>query len=58
MWMKEIEQVTGINPVALGVSPDPNAPVSTTQSALQATANVVKPIADACFEVKRVLVRR
>lgn len=53
MWMKEIEHMTGINPVSLGGTPDPNAPVATTQAALQATANVLKPIIDSCFEVKQ-----
>jgi hypothetical protein len=52
MWMQQIERHTGINPVTLGATPDPNAPVGTTEAAMQATANVIKPIADACFEVK------
>jgi hypothetical protein len=49
---KLIEEITGINPLSLGSSPDPNAPVGTTEAALQATSNVLKPIMDACFEVK------
>ncbi len=52
MWMKEIENMTGINALTLGGTPDPNAPVSTTQLSMQASANVIKPIMDACFEVK------
>jgi hypothetical protein len=53
MWMKQIENLTGINPVSLGGTPDPSAPVATTQAALQATSNVLKPIVDACFEIKQ-----
>ena len=49
---KLIEEIVGINPLTLGSSPDPNAPVATTEAALQATSNVLKPIMDACFEVK------
>lgn len=49
---KLIEEITGINPLSLGSSPDPNAPVGTTEAALQATSNVLKPIMDACFEIK------
>ena len=53
MYYKEIENVTGINPLALGASPDPNAPVATAEAALRATANVIKPIVDALFEEKQ-----
>jgi hypothetical protein len=53
MWMKEIEHMTGINPVSLGGTPDPGAPVATTQAALAATANVLKPIAEAALEIKQ-----
>jgi hypothetical protein len=49
---KLIEEIVGINPITLGSSPDPNAPVGTTEAALQATSNVLKPIMDACFEIK------
>lgn len=52
MLYKSIEDVTGINPLSLGASPDPNAPVSTSEAALRATANVLKPIADSMFELK------
>jgi hypothetical protein len=53
MWMKEIEHMTGINPVSLGGVPDPNVPAKDIQVSLQATANVLKPIVDACFEIKQ-----
>jgi len=52
LLFKQLELMTGINPVALGASPDPNAPVGTTQAALQATTNVLKPLMDSCFELK------
>jgi len=53
MLFRQLELMTGINPVSLGASPDPNAPVGTTQAALQATTNVLKPIMDGCYEIKK-----
>jgi len=53
LLFKQLELMTGINPVSLGATPDPNAPVGTTQAALQASANVLKPLMDACYEVKK-----
>jgi hypothetical protein len=50
-----IENITGLNPVALGTNPDPNAPVGTTQMALNATNNTLKPFITALFEIKRSL---
>ncbi len=52
MYYKSIEDIVGINPLSLGASPDPNAPVSTSEAALRATSNVLKPIIDALFEEK------
>lgn len=52
MYYKSIEDIVGINPLSLGASPDPKAPVSTSEAALRATSNVLKPIVDALFEVK------
>ena len=49
---RKIELFTGISLMSLGVSPDPKMPVGTTKEALMATANVLKPILDACFEIK------
>jgi len=48
-----LEQVTGINPITLGQSPSPDAPVATTEASMQATSNIIKPIATALFEVKQ-----
>jgi hypothetical protein len=53
MLFSLLEKLTGISPVALGVSPDPDAPVGTTQAALAATNNVLKPLMDACYELKK-----
>lgn len=47
------EQTTGINPVSLGQTPSPDAPVGTTEASLAATSNIIKPIATALFEVKQ-----
>jgi hypothetical protein len=52
MYYKSIEDIVGINPLSLGATPDPNAPVSTSEAALRATSNVLKPILDATFELK------
>jgi len=52
MIFQLLSEVTGINPVALGQSPNPEAPVSTTEAALQATTNVIKPIITAMRELK------
>lgn len=54
-YYRQIENTVGINPLALGASPDPNAPVSTSEAALRATSNVLKPIIDATFELKESL---
>jgi hypothetical protein len=53
MQFQLLERLTGINPVSLGGTPDPNAPVGTTQAAMQGTTNVLKPILDAVFEIKK-----
>lgn len=52
MWYQQIENVTGINPLSLGVSPDKEAPVKTSEAALQATNNVLKPMLHALLEQK------
>ena len=50
---KMIEDITGINPISLGATPDASAPVTTTRFALQATSNALKPIMLAILELKR-----
>jgi hypothetical protein len=52
MMFWQLEKITGINPVTLGSTPDPNAPVGTTEAAIQGTSNVIKPMLDAIFEIK------
>lgn len=53
MQFSLLERVTGVNPVSLGGTPDPNAPVGTTNAAMQGTNNVLKPILDSIFEIKK-----
>jgi hypothetical protein len=53
MQFRLFEQVTGINPITLGQSPSPDAPVATTEASMQATSNIIKPIATAIFELKQ-----
>ena len=50
---KMIEDITGINPISLGATPDASAPVTTTRFALQATSNALKPIMMSIIELKR-----
>ena len=47
-----IEEIVGINPLTLGATPDPKAPVATSEAALRATSNILKPVMDAIFEIK------
>jgi hypothetical protein len=48
-----IEEVIGINPVAMGGSPTKDSQVGTTEMAMQATSNVLKPIVEGIFETKK-----
>ncbi len=57
MYYQQIENTIGINPLSLGVTPDTNAPVSTSEAALQATFNVLKPIMDARLRQKESVAR-
>ena len=41
-----VEYITGLNPLTLGASPDPNAPVTTSQMAVNATSSAIRPIVD------------
>ena len=47
-----IEQTTGLSPVALGGTPDPEAPVTTTERSLEATHNALKPLINGIFTIK------
>lgn len=46
------ESITGINPIVLGGTPNPNAPVGTTQMSVAAVASVFKPLLDGFMNVK------
>jgi hypothetical protein len=54
---KLIEDLTGLSPVSLGASPDPNAPVQTTERSLQSTHNALKPLIRGIFKMKDMLAR-
>jgi hypothetical protein len=54
---KLIEDLTGLSPISLGASPDPNAPVATSERSLQATHNSLKPLIRGIFRLKDMLAR-
>jgi hypothetical protein len=48
-----IEDITGINPVALGATPNPSAPVGTTEIAVRSMTTTLKPLLSAYLYVKQ-----
>ncbi|MHA1122316.1 MAG: hypothetical protein ACTSPC_05835 [Candidatus Heimdallarchaeota archaeon] len=50
--MQLIENITGINPLAIGQTPNPNAPVGTSEMAVAATAKVLRPLLNGVFRIK------
>ena len=48
-----IESITGVNPLALGEQPDPNAPVGTSKLSLAAVSNILKYLVDGYLNVKK-----
>jgi len=48
-----VESITGVNPIALGETPNPNAPVSTTKMALSSVSNILKYLVDGFLNVKK-----
>ena len=50
--MQLIESITGLSPIALGMQPDPNAAVGTTERSLQASHNALKPLIRGVFKLK------
>jgi len=52
-----IERMTGFSPVALGATPNPEAPVTTTERSLQATHNSMKPMIRGIFDMKNMLAK-
>lgn len=57
MAMKEnigmVEYITGLNPLSLGQTPDPNAPVTTSQMSMNATTNTIRPIVEGYMRMKQ-----
>ena len=52
-----IEKMTGFSPVALGATPYPDAPVTTTERSLQATHSSMKPMIRGLFNLKNQLAK-
>lgn len=50
-----MEYITGLNPLTLGSSADPNAPVTTSQLAVNATSNVIRPIIDGVLRCEQMV---
>ena len=50
--MKLIEDMTGLSPVSLGGTPNPDAPVGTTERSIESTHNALKPMIRSVFYVK------
>ena len=50
-----VEYITGLNPLSLGQSADPNAPVTTSQMAMNATSNVIRPLAEGYLRMKQAI---
>jgi hypothetical protein len=50
-----VEYITGLNPLSLGQSADPNAPVTTTQMAMNSTSNVIRPLVDGYMRMKQMI---
>jgi len=48
-----IESITGVNPLALGEQPAPNAPVGTSKLSLAAVSNILKYLVDGYLNVKK-----
>ena len=50
--MQLTENITGINPLSIGQTPNPNAPVGTSEMAVAATAKVLRPLLNGVFRIK------
>lgn len=48
-----VEQLTGLNPLTLGSSPAPNAPVKTSEISVMAANNVLSPISSSIMRLKK-----
>jgi hypothetical protein len=52
MWMKEIQNMTGINPITMSGVPSPDDTTDKIKVAAMTTQSVIRPILDATFEIK------
>ncbi len=50
--LRMIEDITGLNPVSLGGTPRPDQAVGTTEAAIQAASNALKPLIRSTFKIK------
>jgi hypothetical protein len=48
-----IENITGLNPISMGATPDPNAPVGTTEMSVNSMTSTLKPILSGYLRVKQ-----
>lgn len=55
MLYKSLEDIAGINPLVMGVSPDVKQAVGTSEISSRAVLNIIKPITDSIFEIKQSL---
>lgn len=51
--LKRMEDLTGINALLLGATPDPNAPVGTQKMSVQSSASAIRPLGLAMSAIKR-----
>jgi hypothetical protein len=52
---QKIEQLTGLSPVSLGATPNPNAPVGTTEMSLTSSQKAIQPLMEAVMSIKEQL---
>ncbi len=48
-----IESITGLNPVSMGATPNPNAPVTTTEMSVASMTSTLRPMLSGYLAVKR-----
>lgn len=54
---RRIEDITGLNPVAMGSTPNPNAPVGTTELSINSMTSTLRPLLSAYTKVKENMAR-
>lgn len=55
--IKKIEELTGLPPIVLGSTPDPNAPVGTSELSANASIMALRPVINAMFSLKEGLAK-